>query len=94
MTQNVFSHNPLKTLPYPPYSPDISLSDFCMFGRVKGALAGQEIPDENDYLEEVAENLILWAKANQKRDTSSAHQQKPRESGNFHVSYLPLMDRR
>jgi hypothetical protein len=31
MTRNFFEHNPLKRLPYPPYSPDISLGllSFC-----------------------------------------------------------------
>jgi hypothetical protein len=37
--------------PPSPYSPDISPSDFSLFGRVKGVLTGQEIPDEVDLLE-------------------------------------------
>jgi hypothetical protein len=33
MTRNVFEHNPLKRLPHPPYSPDISPSDFYVLGK-------------------------------------------------------------
>jgi hypothetical protein len=36
----------LKRLSHPPYSPDISLSNLYLFGKVKGALIGREIPDE------------------------------------------------
>jgi transposase len=34
VTENVFEHNPLKRLPDPPYSPDISPSDFYLFGKI------------------------------------------------------------
>jgi transposase len=57
MTRNFFEHNPLKKLPHPPYSPDISPSDFYLFGKVKRALVGQEIPDEVSLLHAVAEIL-------------------------------------
>jgi transposase len=44
VTQNFFEHNPLKRLPHPPCSPDISPSDldFDPFGKVKNALIGPE----------------------------------------------------
>jgi hypothetical protein len=57
VTQNFFDHNPLKRLPQPPYSPDLSPSDFDLFGKVKNALIGQEIPDETELFEAVTEML-------------------------------------
>jgi hypothetical protein len=38
MTQDFFTDNPLKSLQYPSYSPDISPPDFYLFGKVKSAL--------------------------------------------------------
>jgi hypothetical protein len=55
MTRSFLTHNPLKRLPHPPYSPDISPSDFYLFGQVKGTLIGQEIPDEINLLDAVTE---------------------------------------
>jgi histone-lysine N-methyltransferase SETMAR len=63
VTQNFFEHNPLKRLPHPPYSPDISPSDFSfyLFRKVKNALIGREISDEIDLLEVVTEILSgIW----------------------------------
>jgi histone-lysine N-methyltransferase SETMAR len=57
MTQNFFDRNPLKRLPHPPYSPDISPSDFYLFGKVKRELIGREIPEDRDLLEAVIEIL-------------------------------------
>jgi hypothetical protein len=57
MTRNFFEHNPLKRLPHPADIPDISPSDFYLSGKVKGALIGQEIPDESSLLDTVAEIL-------------------------------------
>jgi hypothetical protein len=57
MTQDFFGHNPLKKLQHPSYSPDISLSDFYLFGKVESALIGREIPNEIDLLEVVTE---IW----------------------------------
>jgi histone-lysine N-methyltransferase SETMAR len=51
MTQNFFQNNPLKSLLHPPYSPNLSPSDF--FEKVKGGLIGQEIPDEISLLDAV-----------------------------------------
>jgi hypothetical protein len=56
-TQNFFGQNPLKKLSHPSYSRDISPSDFYLFGKVKNALIGLEIPDEIDFLESVTEIL-------------------------------------
>jgi histone-lysine N-methyltransferase SETMAR len=57
MMRNFFEYNPLKRLHHPPYSPDISPSDFSLFGKVRGALIGQEIPDEISLLDAVTEIL-------------------------------------
>jgi hypothetical protein len=38
---------------HPPYLPDISLSDFYLFGRMKSALIGYEIPDKIRLLDTV-----------------------------------------
>jgi hypothetical protein len=57
MTQDFFGHNPMKKLQHPPYSPDISPSDFYLFGKVKSALIRWEIPDEIDLLEATTDIL-------------------------------------
>jgi hypothetical protein len=57
MTQDFFGHNPLKRFPHLPYSPDISPSDFYLFGKVKSALIAREILNEIDLLEAVTEIL-------------------------------------
>jgi hypothetical protein len=57
MTQNFVRYNPLTMFPHPSYSPDISSSDFCLFGKVKSVLIGREIPDEISLLEALNEIL-------------------------------------
>jgi hypothetical protein len=57
MTWNFFEHDQLKRLLHPPYLPDISPSDFYLFGKAKRALIGQYIPDEINLLDAVAEIL-------------------------------------
>jgi hypothetical protein len=57
ITQDFFRHNPLKRLPYPLDSPDISSSNFYLFGKVKRVVIGREIRDEIDLLEVVTEIL-------------------------------------
>jgi hypothetical protein len=37
MTRDFLEHNPLQRLQHPPYSRNTSSSDFCLFGKVKGA---------------------------------------------------------
>jgi hypothetical protein len=34
VAQNFFEHNPLKSLPHPPYPPDISPSDFYLLSSI------------------------------------------------------------
>jgi hypothetical protein len=46
MTQNFCEHALFKRLPQPLYAPHISPSGFYLFGKVKGGLIGQQIPDE------------------------------------------------
>jgi hypothetical protein len=57
MTQDSFERNPLKRRPHPPYFPDVSPSDFYVFGKATSALVGQSIPDEVGLFEAVAEVL-------------------------------------
>jgi hypothetical protein len=59
VTQNFFRDNRLKRLRHPPYSPDISPSDFYLlsFRKVKNALIAREVSDEIDLLEVVTEIL-------------------------------------
>jgi hypothetical protein len=54
MIRDFFETGLLKKLPYSPYSPDISPSDFYLFGNVNGALVRQEVPDEVGLLEAIS----------------------------------------
>jgi hypothetical protein len=53
----LFRANPLKRLPHPVHSPDISPSDFYLFAKTKGRPSGQDISDEISLLDVVAEIL-------------------------------------
>jgi hypothetical protein len=55
--QSSFRRNRVKRLPHHPHPPDISPSDFYLFGKVKSALTAREIPDEINLLEVVTEIL-------------------------------------
>jgi hypothetical protein len=57
MTHNFFAHNPLKKLPHPPHSFDISPSDFSLFGKVENTLIGREVHDDIDLFEALTEIL-------------------------------------
>jgi hypothetical protein len=57
MTRDFFETELLKRLPHLSYSLDISPSDFYLFWKIKGALVGQEIPDEVGLLEAAIEIL-------------------------------------
>jgi hypothetical protein len=57
MIQDFFGRKPLKRLSYPLYFPNISPLNFDLFGKIKSALIGREIPDESDLLEAVTEIL-------------------------------------
>jgi hypothetical protein len=57
MNQNFFGDNTPRRLPHPPYSLDVSPSDFCLFAKVKSALIGRETPTEINLLKPVIEIL-------------------------------------
>jgi hypothetical protein len=40
LSTQYFNENRTKSAPHPPYSPDLALSDFYLFGYVKRCLAG------------------------------------------------------
>jgi hypothetical protein len=44
-------------VPHPPYSPDLAIADFCLFGRLKQQLSGSTLDSEEDVLEAAAEIL-------------------------------------
>lgn len=46
-----------KRAPHPPYSPDISPSDFYLFGYLKNKLEGEEFEDPNELLSKIIEIL-------------------------------------
>jgi hypothetical protein len=52
---NSFMQNPLRRFSHFLYSPSISPSDFDLFGQVKSAVIGREVPDEIGLLEAVIE---------------------------------------
>jgi hypothetical protein len=45
MTRNFFMNNGFRKLAHPPHSPDITPSEFCLFGKVKNELIGKSIHD-------------------------------------------------
>jgi hypothetical protein len=55
MTQNCFGYNPLKSVPHPLYSTEIS--DFYLFGKIKSALIGGTSPNGIDLLDGATEIL-------------------------------------
>jgi hypothetical protein len=57
MTGIFFEYNPLKGLPHPPYSPNISASDFYLLGKVMEVLIEQEIPDDIGVFDAVTQIL-------------------------------------
>jgi hypothetical protein len=57
MTRSLSEQNPLKSLPRPPHSPDISPSAFYLSGKVNEAPIGQNIPEEICFLNAVIELL-------------------------------------
>jgi hypothetical protein len=57
MIQNFFGYDPLKKVAHPIYFPNISPSDFYLFGKAKNALIRREILDEIDLFEVATETL-------------------------------------
>jgi hypothetical protein len=44
-------------VPHPPYSPDLAIADFSLFGRLKHQLSGRTMASEDEVLENVTEIL-------------------------------------
>jgi hypothetical protein len=44
-------------VPHPPYSPDLALSDFQLFGHVKTSIVGQTFDEPEQLLEPITEFL-------------------------------------
>jgi hypothetical protein len=50
-------HNSLKIAPHPPYSPDLAISDFYLFGYVKDQLQGHEFKEGAELVSVISEIL-------------------------------------
>jgi hypothetical protein len=88
MTQNFFKRNSLKRFPHLPYSPDISPSNFYLFGKGKRALIGWEIPDEIDLVEIVTEilNGISYAELQRGFRTWIEHVKRVIDAGGHYLA--------
>ena len=51
------AHFPFDTLPNPPYSPDISILDFGVFGTVKGKMPYTEFQSSKELKEKICDVL-------------------------------------
>ena len=61
-TQNKIALSGIKTIPHPPYSPDLSPCDFWLFGRLKEFLKGNRFQTEKELFDKVQEFLNLIKK--------------------------------
>jgi hypothetical protein len=50
LTKSCFKTLGLREADHPPYSPDLAPSDFYLFGRLKGQMAGSEFESTEDLL--------------------------------------------
>jgi transposase len=57
LSQKSFDENSLRRVPQPPYSPDITPSDFWFFGHMKSALEKNHFKEPEDLLEAITEFL-------------------------------------
>ena len=57
MVTNYLTEMGIKTVPHPPYSPDMSPCDFWMFPRLKEKLRGRRFEDVEEMKEAVTEAL-------------------------------------
>ena len=57
MVTNYLTEMGIKTVPHPPYSPDMSPSDFWMLPRLKEKLRGRRFEDVEEMKEAVTEAL-------------------------------------
>ena len=51
--ENYLVTSPFERLDHPPYSPDLAICDFGLFGTIKDSFADQEFEDENELLQAV-----------------------------------------
>jgi hypothetical protein len=51
------NHSSLKRAPRPPYSPDLALSDFYLFGYVKHQLQGHEFTEGTEFVSAISRIL-------------------------------------
>jgi histone-lysine N-methyltransferase SETMAR len=58
MAENFMEQNAMESMPHPPYSPDLTPSDFFSFPLVKKRLDQFERDDPDDLLEAITEVLI------------------------------------
>jgi len=56
-SQNILTQNNLSPMPHPPYSPDLSPSDFYLFGHLKRSLEGRRFASVEE-LEQVVRDHI------------------------------------
>jgi hypothetical protein len=71
MMQQFLEHNVIQRAPYPAYSPDFELSDFCLFGYSKQLLAGREFSDAQAFMGRMNPILARIEKAHWKEHFSS-----------------------
>jgi histone-lysine N-methyltransferase SETMAR len=57
LSTQYFTENQMKSVPHPPYSPDLAPSDFYLFGYVKRFLAGLSFED-TDQLRAAVEGVL------------------------------------
>jgi transposase len=55
--EQFMTENQIGRVPHPPYSPDLALSDFWLFGHVKTSLVGQAFDEPEQLLEAITEFL-------------------------------------
>jgi transposase len=53
VTEQFSIENQLLHVPHPPYSPELALSDFWLFGHIKTGLAGRSFAEPEELLEGV-----------------------------------------
>jgi transposase len=56
-SEHFITENHIGRMPHPPYSPDLTPSDFWLFGHVKTSLVGQTFDESEQLLEAIAEFL-------------------------------------
>jgi transposase len=63
----LLASNGMKRVPHAPYSPDLALCDFCLFGYIKGRLAGASFQRPDQLLQAIDAIFQSIEKATLKR---------------------------